>query len=63
MLFNQTKPEPPDYNYSVKGKHYRYRSTATAMARREGVTTLKNDNGFTYSLNEVENAMISHPQR
>lgn len=43
-----------------KGYGYNYRSTALAYMKREGVNFVNNIDGETYSLKEIENAIINN---
>ena len=59
-LFKNNKPQPPSFGYMLKlWKQKGYRATAHAYMKRENIDFIENENGHTYSINEIEKAMIN----
>jgi hypothetical protein len=54
------KPAPPTRGYILPLWESRndYRATARAYLQREDTQRVENENGFHYSLTEIENALI-----
>jgi len=56
----ELKAAPPSHNWIVNGEKVHYRATAYAFAKRAGALRIDNENGHSYTLEEIENEMIGY---
>jgi len=56
----ELRSPPPTHNWIVNGEKVYYRATAYAYAKREGLLRIDNENGYSYTLEEIENEMIGY---
>lgn len=48
------------YIFASRPQYYEYRSTALAYMEREGLTTVSNKDGKTYTIEQLKDAIIGY---